>query len=82
MDGNPVTVPLVTHMISVAVLLADRVVVMTPHSGGVARVITIDLPRPRTADMEFTPSFQYYVAAIRAEIDAGTRPRSQSDLLS
>lgn len=45
------TIVLVTHSVSEAVGLADRVVVMTPRPGKVARVVDIDLERPRPADL-------------------------------
>ena len=41
------TVVYVTHNVSEAVYLADRVIVMTPHPGTVKAEIAIDLPRPR-----------------------------------
>ncbi len=41
------TVIYVTHNVSEAVYLADRVVVMTPHPGRVKTEVTIPLPRPR-----------------------------------
>ncbi len=41
------TVVMVTHLVEEAVEMADRIVVFTPIPGKVARVIKVDLPRPR-----------------------------------
>jgi NitT/TauT family transport system ATP-binding protein len=53
------TVIFVTHSIEEAVLLADRVVVMTPRPGRIQRIVDINLPRPR------------YNADARASADYG-----------
>jgi NitT/TauT family transport system ATP-binding protein len=65
------TVVFVTHSIPEAVLLADRVVVMTPRPGRVAEVLAVDLPRPRTTDMTFSPPFKDYSDRIRELIFKG-----------
>ena len=59
------TIVFVTHNISEAIFLADRVVVMTPRPGRIARIIDVDLPRPRTMDMEFDPRFKAASDVVR-----------------
>ena len=69
------TILFVTHSIPEAILLADKVVVMTPGPGRIARVITIDLPRPRTVELEFDAKFKAYSDEVRGLIFASRRTR-------
>jgi NitT/TauT family transport system ATP-binding protein len=64
------TILFVTHSIPEAILLADRVVVMTPRPGRIARVLDVDLPRPRTMDLEFDPRFKAHSDEVRSLIFA------------
>ncbi len=62
------TVILVTHSVAEAVRLADRVVVMTPRPGRVARLVTVDLPRPRPVDLTGEPRAAALAAEVRAAL--------------
>ncbi|MGE0061114.1 MAG: ABC transporter ATP-binding protein [Xanthobacteraceae bacterium] len=62
------TIIFVTHNISEAILLSDRVVAMSPRPGRISEIVEVDLPRPRTIDMEFTQQFKSYSDRVRAVI--------------
>jgi NitT/TauT family transport system ATP-binding protein len=62
------TMALVTHNIEEAILLSDRVFVMSPRPGRISEELEIDLPRPRTLDLLTTTRFFELGAALRSSI--------------
>lgn len=62
------TIVFVTHNISEAILLSDRVVAMSPRPGRISEIVRVDLPRPRTLAMQFLPRFKSYSDRVRAVI--------------
>jgi NitT/TauT family transport system ATP-binding protein len=63
--ARPKTILFVTHSIPEAVLLADRVIVMSPRPGRIVEEIGVTLPRPRTFDLQALPEFQECAQRIR-----------------
>jgi NitT/TauT family transport system ATP-binding protein len=71
------TTLIITHNITEAVQLSDRILVMTYRPGKVKRIVDIDLPRPRTSEIVSSEAFGRYVAQIwndlREEASRGMR---------
>jgi NitT/TauT family transport system ATP-binding protein len=67
------TIVFVTHNISEAIFLADRVVVLTPRPGRLAHIYDIELPRPRTIEMTFEPGFIELVQDMKRTVETGGR---------
>jgi NitT/TauT family transport system ATP-binding protein len=66
------TIIFVTHNVTEAIFLADRVVVLTPRPGRLAHIFPIDLPRPRTIEQTFAPGFIRTVLDIKNTIESGS----------
>ena len=59
------TILFVTHNISEAIYLADRIVVMSPHPGRIKTILSPGLSRPRTEDLHETPEFINWTRSAR-----------------
>ena len=65
------TVLFVTHSIDEAVLLSNRVIVMSARPGRIARDMLIDLPRPRGPESRSLPAFQEQARTLRHLLGVG-----------
>jgi NitT/TauT family transport system ATP-binding protein len=79
------TTLLITHNLTEAVQLSDRVLVMTYRPGSLKRTVAIDLPHPRDSEIVGSEAFGHYVAEIwhdlreeagRGVLDAESRVRT------
>jgi NitT/TauT family transport system ATP-binding protein len=65
------TIAFVTHSIAEALFLADRILIMTPRPGRLAEEFVVNLPRPRTLDMQTSSYFIGSVKHIKDIIHSG-----------
>jgi NitT/TauT family transport system ATP-binding protein len=66
------TVVFVTHSITEAVFLADRVVLLTPRPGRIRSVTAVPLSRPRSLGTQSGAHFQSVVHDLRIQLDEET----------
>jgi NitT/TauT family transport system ATP-binding protein len=77
------TTLLITHNITEAVQMSDRILVMTYRPGRVKRVVSIDLPRPRTSEIVSSDAFGHCVAQIWSDLrEEATRGMHEAEALS
>ena len=62
------TMLLITHNITEAVQLSDRILVMTYRPGRTKRIVEINLPRPRSSEIVSSDAFGHYVAQIWSDL--------------
>ncbi len=62
------TMLMVTHSISEALLLADRVLVLTQRPGRICLDLPVPLPRPRSEETRYLPEFSILSRQVRAAI--------------
>jgi NitT/TauT family transport system ATP-binding protein len=65
---RPSTAILVTHSISEAVMLADRVVTLTPRPANVAGIVEVPFERPRPLELQYSTQFQDLVHRVRDQL--------------
>lgn len=59
------TIVLVTHSITEAVFLADRIVLLSPRPGRIDTIVNVSMPRPRSLDVQATSEFQTIAKQLR-----------------
>lgn len=62
------TTLLITHNLTEAVQLSDRVLIMSYRPGRVKRIVDIKLPRPRTSEVVGSDAFGHYVAQLWSDL--------------
>jgi NitT/TauT family transport system ATP-binding protein len=63
------TVIMVTHSINESLFLADRVLVLTQRPGRIKLDLKVDIPRPRTDEIRYTPHFGRLARKLKAAIE-------------
>jgi NitT/TauT family transport system ATP-binding protein len=69
-EARGTTTILVTHSVTEAVMLSDRVLVLSPRPAAIVADIPVDLPRPRRPEMARSPDFAAIVDDVFAALSA------------
>ncbi len=77
-EANRKTVVFITHSIDEAIMMGDRIMMLTAHPGRVKRLFDIDLPRPRNiaeirANPHFAELFTDIWALLKSEVELARR---------
>ncbi len=62
------TILLVTHSISEAVFLADRIVLLSPRPGKIDTILDVPIPRPRRSEAQASEEFQRIALSLRRRL--------------
>jgi NitT/TauT family transport system ATP-binding protein len=68
-QSQRISVLFVTHDIDEAILLADRILIMSARPGRIAKTISVSLDRPRSIESLTGPQFMSYKAQIMEEMN-------------
>jgi NitT/TauT family transport system ATP-binding protein len=74
------TILMVTHSISEACFMSDRVVVLSHRPGRITRIITIPLDRPRERSMTDTKAFVRICGMVREALGSGGAPEEDTSI--
>jgi NitT/TauT family transport system ATP-binding protein len=82
-EGSDKTVIFITHSIDEALILADRVIIMTSHPGTFKVSVPVELPRPRRiAELRNEPHFNALFTELWAELRDEVRKAKESEGLT
>ena len=68
-ESRKTTVLFVTHDITEAVFLSDRIIVLSPRPGSIQAIVDVRLPRPRALDIKRTPDFFALEMRVLSELE-------------